>query len=406
MTTPEENAALMRAEHAAGRSITANLPVLLTIESTSICNLHCVMCPQGIGAVRRPKHLPEQIVTKLSEATSVASVAQLHGIGEPLASPAFWRLLEGDAFHHDAELSINTNLTLLNDHRLALLLEAKAKLAINISLDAATEQTYRRIRGADFDQVIANIARLRASRGSRKRPVIYMNMTLMRENIEEAPMFVELAHRLNVDAVCFWQLNHWPNKEMARYKSDQEGWHFDYAAQGLWNYPELSDRCVRAAVRRGAELGFAVHLDASKTLFFHEVETTAQTETPVDDETMALQSLSEVEAPAPDVHAAPETVKDCRYPWEWAMITSDGSVRPCCHATAAVGNLNVSSFAEIWNGRYMQTLRRNVKANRIDSVCHGAACKYVQNTVAGDPRERAPWPRPFLRVVSRRWRKK
>src|SRR5215467_10568413 len=160
MRTPDENTALMAREYAARKLVVANLPTRITIESTSICNLRCVMCPQAIDAVDRPRHMPEQILDSLAEACAVVSSAQLHGIGEPLASPVFWRALESNAFHPDAQLTVNTNLTLLNDRHLALLVGARPKLWLNVSLDAASERTYRHIRGADFGEVTGNIARL------------------------------------------------------------------------------------------------------------------------------------------------------------------------------------------------------------------------------------------------------
>ena len=108
MRTPKENTALMVREYAAGKLLVANFPTRITIESTSICNLRCVMCPHGIDAVDRPRHMPEPILASLAEASAVASWAQLHGIGEPLASPVFCWALESDAFHPDAQLNVNT----------------------------------------------------------------------------------------------------------------------------------------------------------------------------------------------------------------------------------------------------------------------------------------------------------
>jgi radical SAM protein with 4Fe4S-binding SPASM domain len=388
MRTPEENALLMREEHAAGKLIVANFPTLLTIESTSICNLRCVMCPQAIDAVHRPRHMPEHILDSLAEATRVASKAQLHGIGEPLASPVFWRALANDAFHPDAILTVNTNLTLLNDRHLAILVGAHQELRLNVSLDAACEVTYRRIRGADFYEVTRNIARLRAARGDRQYPVITINMTLMRENIEEAPAFIELAHRLQVDGVLLWHLNRWPEESMAAYKTDRDGWHFDYAAQGLWNYPGLSDRCLRAAIRRAEELAIPVKMDpsvlfdqssAAQPVAVAETGTPGATRAPLNRSVTTAEGVVRAERAPAATAAQPDTVKDCRFPWEWAVITTDGDVRPCCHATGAVGNLNDTGFAELWNGKEMQELRRDVTANRINRLCHNAACRFVQN---------------------------
>ena len=105
----------MREEHAAGKLVVSTFPTRITIESTSFCNLRCVMCPHGIGAVDRPRHMPERMLDSLVEAAAVVNQAQLHGIGEPLASPVFWRALESDVFHADTKLTVNTNLTILNE---------------------------------------------------------------------------------------------------------------------------------------------------------------------------------------------------------------------------------------------------------------------------------------------------
>jgi MoaA/NifB/PqqE/SkfB family radical SAM enzyme len=362
--TPEENTRLMTEEHAARKLVVTNFPTRLTIESTSFCNLRCVMCPHGIDAIDRPRHMPERVLDSLVEAAAVVSQAQLHGIGEPLASPVFWRALESDAFHADTKLSVNTNLTLLNERHLAILIRCRPKLILSVSLDAATRHTYARIRGADLNKVTGNIERLRAARDGRY-PMIIINMTLMRENIEEAPAFVELAHSLGVDGVQLWHLNRWPEEVMARYKVDRDGWRFDYAEQGLWNHPQLSNRYLRAAIRRALELGIRVHTDSSKATFFEESGGELQT------------AVVDKSQPTETQHSA--TVKECRFPWEWAMITTDGAVRPCCHATAPVGNLRDSGFAKIWNGKEMQDLRRDIIADRINNVCRDAACKFVQN---------------------------
>src|ERR1700735_3148890 len=227
--SPLDNCALVERERLAGKVVVESSPSSLTIESTSICNLRCVMCPHAIDAVHRPKHMPVEVMELLHGAMAVVDKAQLHGIGEPLASPAFWRAVENEAFHPASELSINTNLTLLNDKRLKQLMAVRARLTLNVSLDAATELTYRRIRGADFNEVIENIRRFLTARGDRKFPALYMNMTLMRSNIEEAEAYVEVAHSQGADAVCFSHLNQYAEEVVARSKMTLDGWHFDYA---------------------------------------------------------------------------------------------------------------------------------------------------------------------------------
>src|SRR5258708_17931664 len=156
---PSENRELATAERRAGNVVVRNMPILLSIESTSICNLRCVMCNQAIG-VDRPKHLPVAVIDSLSGALGAAHAVQLHGIGEPLTSPSFWRALEGNYFHEDCDVTFNTNLTILDDKRLDRIMRFNGKSLINVSLDAATEQTYERIRGYDLNIVLNNLSRL------------------------------------------------------------------------------------------------------------------------------------------------------------------------------------------------------------------------------------------------------
>jgi MoaA/NifB/PqqE/SkfB family radical SAM enzyme len=379
--TPAENAAHARQAFESGALALDNFPSRLTIESTAICNLRCVMCPQSIeGGVDRPKHMPIDMFAKLAEPMAHAGAAQLHGIGEPLASPSFWHGLKGDYFSPDAELSINTNMTLLNDRRLKALAETKLKLGLNISIDAATPLTYKRIRGAEFEEVVGNIRRLRAARGDRQYPRMRINMTLMRENIEEVVAFVELGKELSVDAVCFWHMNRMPDDSMARFSVDRDNWHFEYSEQGLWNFPALSNRMLKAALRRGEELGMPINFDQSKTAFFGE---------------------DEVAESAPV-----ETIKNCTHPWDNLVVASNGEARTCCYSQP-VGNMNDASFAEIWNGQAMRDLRRDMKQDRVNPICRGAACKYVANTpepvAAPEAASPAPEKRFSVLALLKRW---
>jgi len=235
-------------------------PPVLTIETTSICNLRCVMCPQAIDGVDRPRHLPVATLDKLVPYIQNAWKVQLHGIGEPMASQSFWNAL--DHIPEGCEATINTNFTLLSEKKFEKLVMSDL-LWINLSLDAARPDTYRKIRGFDLERVLRNVRRfneLKKERG-RTTPHLHMNMTLMRENIEEVVEFVELAHMLEARGVLFWHLNRWPDAEMARYGTRKGDWTFDYEAQGLWNHKALSNAMLRKAVRRGEELGIAVDLE-------------------------------------------------------------------------------------------------------------------------------------------------
>lgn len=271
LMTSKQNEALAMAEFAAGVLEVSSTPKLLTLETSSRCNLRCVMCPQAINAVDRPKHMDAQVMAGLEKFIRQSERIQLHGIGEPLASPAFWDSLK--FIPEGCEASINTNLTVLDERRLQKLVDSQLKV-VNVSLDAARPETYWKIRGYSFEEVIGNIRRLvEARRASGKKfPLLFMNMTLMRSNIEEILEFIELAAGLGADSVHFWHLNRWTDVEMQRYMVERDGWLFDYKKEGLWNFPELSNEYLHKAETLAREKGIPLYLDHNKLVYFNGPE--------------------------------------------------------------------------------------------------------------------------------------
>ncbi len=259
LVDPKHNHKLAMQEYKQGVVKVQSTPSMLTLETTSRCNLRCVMCPQAIDAVDRPSDLDDYLVKRMEFFIKRANRIQLHGIGEPLISSAFWSILKKLPSHIESD--VNTNLTVLDEHRLKSLLNSPLKI-INISLDAATQETYYKIRGYDFATVINNIKRLIEARNKKSSyPLIYMNMTLMRSNIEEVTDFVELASSLDVDLIYLWHLNRWSVEEMERYIISRGDWVFDYAKEGLWNYPTISNKYIRLAQKKAEELNIKLYLN-------------------------------------------------------------------------------------------------------------------------------------------------
>lgn len=242
-------------------AIADRMPRDLTIETTSRCQLRCVMCPHAIGAVRRPGHFPDELLPRLGNALDVAERVQLHGIGEPLLSPAFWAML--DRLPTTIMGSVNTNLAVRNDELVLRLARSRLR-KISVSLDAATAPTYRDIRGFDFDVVTENVRLLAANRP--KNHSLSLNMTIMRRNAPEIPEFVRLAHSLGVRIVQFWHLNRLPDRAMAEQRVQREGWLFDYAEQGLWDEIAETRELLEEAKQVAAGLKMKVKLDQNKEI--------------------------------------------------------------------------------------------------------------------------------------------
>lgn len=72
------------------------------------------------------------------------------------------------------------------------------------------------------------------------------------------------------------------------------------------------------------------------------------------------------------------TVNDCVEAWTTLQILSNGDVRPCCWCSGNIGNLNMSTIDEIFNGNIVNELRRYIKEGKIHSMCINSPCKYIQ----------------------------
>jgi short-subunit dehydrogenase/MoaA/NifB/PqqE/SkfB family radical SAM enzyme len=178
---------------------------LLQVETALACNLQCVMCPWqqkaqygGPDAVMPPEvwqalrlHLP-----------SVASV-DFTGGGEPLLQPHLVSWV-ADAHAAGCETGILTNGLLMDGDQSKALIDAGIDW-VCVSIDAATEELYRKIRrGSDFDTVCRNVRTLsRLRRG--KRPKLMINFVLMTLNVHQTGDMVDLASRLGVDQLNFKQ---------------------------------------------------------------------------------------------------------------------------------------------------------------------------------------------------------
>jgi MoaA/NifB/PqqE/SkfB family radical SAM enzyme len=248
----QTNRQLAKVEFKTGAQVVNSVPSNFTLETTTFCNLQCVMCPHGNGAMPTRAHLDTAVIAKLSSFLSHAKWIQVYGVGEPLLSPSFWRTLELLPAVPGIRTAINSNGTLLTEERMDRLLDSRLNL-INFSLDAASPETYRRIRGADFDQVIGNIRELVCRRNLRasRRLTISLNMTLMRENIEELPAFVDLAADLGVDGIAFWPMREFEYAD--GWRTTKQAWEFVYEAQLLKHCPELANRMIEAALQRAGE---------------------------------------------------------------------------------------------------------------------------------------------------------
>ncbi|MFZ5562761.1 MAG: radical SAM protein [Thermodesulfobacteriota bacterium] len=308
------------------------MPIHLQMEITTFCNLACVMCPRA-ALVKKPAHMAVDSISALIEAIQPATV-NLSGLGEPLLHPRIRDIVifckaAGSAVNFPTSLAVPTSA-------MADLVESGID-QVKISIDAATPETWRRIRGEDrFTQVIDNIReinRLKKETGA-NRPALRFNVAVLSHNIDEMADIVTLAADLDVQAVYFqWLLyDGVPDKQ-------------DELNAGLTEsrLRKTIDRVKQASRRTGV----ATNIGAWQR------------------DMAVLASRMAGQSAKPD--------RTCYFPWLSTYVDVAGNVMPCPKFAntreAVMGNVFETDFSVIWNSGSYQTFRHSWKQQPLYDTC-------------------------------------
>lgn len=320
------------------------LPEELYLEVTNRCNLKCATCPQSWGMSEESADLtPETARSLLAQLPSVRRVV-LHGIGEPTLNP---RLTEIIAIVKErrAYALFNTNGLLLRGRLLEQLVGSGLD-EVRISVDAATPETYRLVRGADmFSRVIANARALNdtKTRLGASSPRVSLWMTGLKSNIRELPDLIRVAADAGITEVYIQRLV-FSGRNLAR---------SDEALFGQMGAQEVEG--LRSAQRIALELG------------------------------VTLRGSSE----AMPAETAPATTdrpwSACRRPTSLMYITANGNVLPCCiapftdapYGSLILGNTGRKSLEEIWNGEQYGEWRSKMQSDEPPEACRGCGSAWA-----------------------------
>ena len=168
-------------------------PRFFEIETVNACNARCPMCTIDDWQRKTPTMkdgLFNKIVDELREHSDIIQRVSLYRDGEPLLDkklPKRVQLLKDNGIK---QVSIATNVSLLNEKRSIDLLESGIDLVI-MSIDSLDKNIFESIRvRLDFDEVIENAKRFielrdRISPNTR----IWMRMIRQKSNIDEWPYY-------------------------------------------------------------------------------------------------------------------------------------------------------------------------------------------------------------------------
>jgi MoaA/NifB/PqqE/SkfB family radical SAM enzyme len=210
---PQKNRRALGDSYVERNEISTGLPVYLVIESTSICNLKCVMCPYPTMG-RKHEHMKLGLYGKIvSEAAGFVEFMWLHLFGEPLLNPDIYRMIDM-AEEAGIRVGLSTNATVLNEAASRRILDSRLSLLI-LCMDGATKETFERIRvGAKFEEVSRNIRQFAELKRSRTGPLkAVLQMVNMHWNASEQQALRCEWEREGLDGILFKPFHVWANQD-------------------------------------------------------------------------------------------------------------------------------------------------------------------------------------------------
>lgn len=186
------------------RPIQWGLPVTISIEPTTACNLRCPECPSGLRAFTRATgNLRADFFRRtVDDLHRDLMVMIFYFQGEPFIHPQFLDLVRY-ARSRGLYTITSTNGHFFDDETARQTVESGLDRLI-ISIDGATQRTYEQYRiGGRLEEVLAGARRLVAwkKRLGKHHPRLVFQMLVVRPNEHEIDDFRRLAREIGVDEV-------------------------------------------------------------------------------------------------------------------------------------------------------------------------------------------------------------
>jgi sulfatase maturation enzyme AslB (radical SAM superfamily) len=155
-------------EYGFGGRLRAEFPSQINVDVTQLCNLNCVHCyheeftkSSQYAAASLDASLNKKLIDEVSNhGKDSVEYIRYSSDGEPLLHKDIIKMLRYACSNSQSQIALTTNGTLLNESMVADIIEMGLN-QIDISIDAASEETYRQIRRkGDFHTVCQNVLRL------------------------------------------------------------------------------------------------------------------------------------------------------------------------------------------------------------------------------------------------------
>ena len=287
------------------------LPMSISFEPTTSCNLRCPECPSGLREFTRPTGMLKQDFFKQTIDDIYKDILYLifYFQGEPYLNKNFLEMVKY-ASSKGIYTATSTNAHYLTDEVAKKTIESGLDRLI-ISIDGTTQEVYQQYRrGGHLDKVIAgakNVVKWKKELNS-KTPFIFFQFLVVKPNEHQIEEIKKLGAEIGVDEV--------------RFKTAQV---YDYENDPNNLIPE-NEKFSRYKKSKAGK---------------HEAKN--------------------------------KLANHCWKLWQANVITWDGMVVPCCFdkdASHQLGDLKNQSFKEIWqNDNYKQFRKELMTSRKNIDIC-------------------------------------
>jgi len=322
-------------------------------------------------------------------------------IGEPFLNPQFEEILNYIDNQKNI-FEISTNGQVFSNRTIKALL---GKLIyLYISLDAATKETYAKIRNNRFDSIVPQLYLLNQERKKKGNlPRINMIFMPMKVNKDDLEAFFRLCKDIEADYLVLRPLNYLDNPQIER---DRGGYHFNYEEELLsWQeMKEIFNKSNELSTKYGVKILNQFYFGSS-TEPTNEIEQNSNSSFQSDAivNTEEKKFTKEVEYQT-ESDLGESKFPICREPWQSYYILRRG-ILPCCHGHKPIAPMN--DWDTAWNSPALQEIRKYLGEGRFSSYClESLACPIVQRyrlqkEIQGHSLQKDIRRYAFLRLVNR-----
>ncbi len=189
-----------------GKASVSGMPVSISMEPTTSCNLRCPECPSGLRAFSRPTGMlqPDFFEKVIDELAPDLLYLILYFQGEPYLNKNLFEMI-----HYASQKKIytatSTNAHYLDDDNARKTIESGLDRLI-ISIDGTTQETYQQYRiGGSLEKVIKgaqNMVKWKRQLKS-KTPHLIFQFLVVKPNEHQIKEVQQLAKSIGIDEVVY-----------------------------------------------------------------------------------------------------------------------------------------------------------------------------------------------------------